>query len=121
MSIQNVRDLKVYARSFELAMTIFYTAKKFPDFERFSLTSQIIRSSRSISANIREGYAKRTYEQVFIRHLIDALGSCEETRCWLDFAHNCKYIEQDLYDELDNQYAELSSMIFVLQKNWKKL
>jgi len=121
MSIQNIKDLKVYSKSFDLAMEIFQLVQKFPPEEKFSLSSQIVRSSRSVSANIREGYAKRFYEQVFIRHLIDSLGSSEETRCWLEFAYNCKYIDDETFAQLDQNFAELSSMIFSLQKNWKKL
>jgi four helix bundle protein len=121
MSIQSVRDLKVYSKSFDLAMEIFKIVKDFPSEEKFSLSSQIVRSSRSVSANIREGYAKRFYDQVFIRHLVDSLGSSEETRCWLEFAYQCKYIDQNTFDELDQAYSEVSAMIFSLQKNWKKL
>jgi four helix bundle protein len=92
--IKNVKDLKVYKLAYKLAMEVFEISKKFPAEERCSLTDQIRRSSRSVSINIREGYAKRRYEQVFIRHLNDSLGSSEETRGWLDFAKDCKYITQ---------------------------
>jgi four helix bundle protein len=121
MSIKSIKDLKVYTEAFSLAMEVFQITRHFPDIEKYSLSSQIVRSSRSVAANIREGYAKRIYEQVFIRHLVDSLGSCEETRCWLDFAYQCKYLEKDIYDKLDNKYASLSAMLFNLQKNWKKL
>lgn len=121
MGIQNVQDLVIYTKSFDLAMEIFKTAKKFPSEEKYSLTSQIVRSSRSVSANIREGYAKRHYEQVFIRHLVDALGSSEETRCWLDFAFACGYLEEKNHIDVNERYAELSAMIFSLQKKWKHL
>lgn len=121
MSIKTIDDLKVYNESFDLAMEIFHLARHFPDFEKYSLTSQIIRSSRSVAANIREGYAKKIYESVFIRHLVDALGSCEETRCWLDFAYQCNYIKKDTFGKLDDKYSALSAMVFNLQKNWKKL
>ena len=120
MGIQNVKDLKVYTKSFDFAMEIFRLVRSFPSEEKYSLTSQIVRSSRSVSANIREGYAKRHYEQIFIRHLVDSLGSSEETRCWLDFAFACEYLDKDTYQRLDQQYGELSAMIFSLQKNWKK-
>lgn len=121
MSIQRISDLKVYSKSFDLAMEIFELVKDFPSEEKFSLSSQIVRSSRSVSANIREGYAKRFYEQVFIRHLVDSLGSSEETRCWIEFAYHCKYIDDKTFEKLDQSYADLSAMIFSLQKNWKKL
>lgn len=83
MGIKSIDDLKVYNLAFELAMEIFKLTLNFPKEERFSLTDQIRRSSRSVAINIREGFAKRKYENVFIRHLNDALGSSEETRGWL--------------------------------------
>lgn len=86
IAIKNVKDLKVYRLAHKLAMEIFEITKTFPKEETYSLTDQMRRSSRSVSINIREGYAKRRYEQVFIRHLNDSLGSSEETRGWLDFA-----------------------------------
>ena len=121
MGIQTVKDLNVYNEAFNLAMTVFSECKSFPNSEKYSLTSQIIRYSRSIAANIREGYTKRADEQIFARHLIDALGSSEETRCWLDFALSCGYINAEKHSELDKSYAKLSAMIFALRKNWKPL
>lgn len=85
MSIKSVRDLEVYRLALELAMEVFELTKKFPKEEKYSLTDQIRRSSRSVPINIREGFAKRRYENLFIRHLNDAMGSSEETRGWLDF------------------------------------
>ncbi|MCF8303937.1 MAG: four helix bundle protein [Bacteroidales bacterium] len=120
MAIQNIKDLKVYNAAFNTAMDIFHLTRNFPDEEKYSLTSQMVRSSRSIAANIREGYAKRSYEQVFIRHLIDSLGSSEETRTWLDFAIKCDYISNDIHQTLDNKYEEIGAMLYTLQKNWKK-
>lgn len=78
-SIKSLKDLKVYQLAYELAMEIFEITKTFPPEEKYSLTDQIRRSSRSVPINIREGFAKRKYEQIFIRHLNDALGSSEET------------------------------------------
>lgn len=117
--IKTVKDLKVYVSSFELAMEIFRLSKNFPKEEKYSLIIQIVRSSRSIAINIREGYAKRHYEQVFIRHLVDALGSCEETKGWLDFAYECKYLDNDSYIKYINKYDEIGAMLFKLIKNWK--
>ena len=94
-------------------------SRKFPQEEKYSLTNQIIRSSRSVPANIREGYAKRKYEQVFIKHLVDAIGSSEETRTWLDFARDCQYLSSDIYSEIDKKYKEIGSMLYGLIKNWK--
>lgn len=92
MGIKSVKDLKVYNLSYQLAMQTFELTKTFPKEEVYSLTDQIRKSSRSVAINIREGYAKRKYENVFIRHLNDSLRSSEETRGWLGFALDCMYI-----------------------------
>lgn len=73
--IKSYKDLEVHQMAYVFAMDIFYLSKRFPKEETYSLTSQIIRSSRSISANIAEGWAKREYENVFKQHLIHSLGS----------------------------------------------
>ena len=99
-------------------MEIFNITKSFPKEKTYSLTDQVRRSSRSVAMNIREGFAKRRYEQVFIRHLNDALGSSEETRGWLDSALDCKYILEKNYRELDSQY-EVGAMLYSLMNNWR--
>lgn len=118
-SIKNINDLKVYKKSFELAQEIFLLTKKFPKEETYSLVDQIRRSSRSVAVNIREGFAKRRYEQVFVRHLNDSLGSSEETRSWLDFSYACGYINIDKSNELNKKYDEVSAMLYALMNNWK--
>ncbi len=117
--IKNVKDLKVYNLSYQLASEIFGITKKFPKEETYSLTDQIRRSSRSVAMNIREGFAKRKYEQVFIRQLNDALGSSEETRGWLDFSLDCKYISKEEYYKLDKRYDEVNAMLYALIKSWR--
>ncbi len=116
--IKNIRDLKVYNLAYELAMKICEKSIKFPKEEVYSLTDQIRRSSRSVAINIREGFAKRRYKQVFIRHLNDGFGSSEETRGWLDFAKDCKYISQEELVVLDKKYDELNAMLYRLMNVW---
>lgn len=77
------------------------------------------RSSRSVAINIREGYAKRKYEQVFTRHLNDSLGSSEETSGWLDFAKDCKYITESEHKKLDDRYDEVNAMLYTLMNSWQ--
>lgn len=117
--IKNIRDLKVYQEAYKLAMKIFEITKKFPKEETYSLTDQIRRSSHSVAINIREGFAKKKYEQVFVRHLNDALGSSEETRGWLDFSLDCKYISKEEHVKLDSRSDEVNAMIYTLMNNWK--
>ena len=119
MSIKSVKDLEVYRLAYELAMKVFELTRKFPKEETYSLTDQLRRSSRSVPINVREGFAKRRYENVFIRHLTDAMGSSEETRGWLDFSLGCNYIDQDEHDSLDSKYDEVNAMLYSLINNWK--
>lgn len=120
-SIKSIKDLRVYTESFRLAMDIFNLTKKLPKEELYSLTDQIRRSSRSVPINIREGYAKRKYEHVFTRHLIDALGSSEETRGWLEFCLECSYLTNEEFHTLDDAYANLGGMLSNLERVWKPL
>ena len=117
--IKTIRDLKVYNLSFELAMEIFKLTKKFPKEEQYSLTDQMRRSSRSVPANIREGFAKRKFTKVFVKHLHDAIGSSEETRTWLDFAASCGYITPADNERLNRNYDEVAAMLHALQCRWK--
>ena len=119
MGIKSVRDLKIYTIAFELAMEIFKLTLNFPREEKYSLTDQIRRSSRSVPVNIREGFAKRRYENVFIRHLTDSIGSSEETRGWLEFSLRCRYINKEIHQRLDKSYDEVNAMLYSLMKNWK--
>jgi four helix bundle protein len=100
-------------------MAIFRISALFPKEETYSLTDQIRRSSRSIPINIREGFAKKKYQQVFVRHLNDALGSAEETRGWLDFSLDCKYISKEKYEDLDRKYSKVAAMLYSLMNKWK--
>ena len=117
-SIKSIKDLKVYSKAYQLALEVFELTKKFPKEETYSLTDQIRRSSRSVAINIREGFAKRKYEQVFIRHLVDAFGSSEETRGWLNFAYDIKYIDKEQFHNIDKQYDELNAMLYTLINSW---
>ncbi len=117
--IQKLKDLEVYVRAFNLAMQIFETTRSFPKEEVYSLTSQIVRSSRSVAANLSEGWAKRKYEQVFKQHLVHALGSVSETQTWTDFSLNCGYIAKDTHTELSGEVEIIGKMITNLYKKWK--
>jgi four helix bundle protein len=72
-----------------------------------------------VAINIREGFTKKNYENVFIRHLNDSIGSSEETRGWLDFSERCPYINNETHQRLDKSYDEVNAMLFSLMKNWK--
>jgi len=95
MEIRSAKDLDVYQQSYELAMQIFELSRSFPSEERFALTGQIRRSSRSVCMNLREAWAKRRYEAHFISKLTDCDGENSETDTSLDFAKDCGYISTE--------------------------
>ncbi|MBD3246283.1 MAG: four helix bundle protein [Candidatus Omnitrophica bacterium] len=117
--ITTYKDLVVYQVSFLAAKQIFVVSKRFPKEETYSLTDQLRRSTRSIPVNIAEGWAKRKYKNVFIRHLNDANGSCEETKVWLDFARDCLYIAEEEHKSFLDQYNKIGAMLFSLMKRWQ--
>ena len=104
------RDLRVYQSAYKLAMEIFTESKSFPREERYSLTDQIRRSSRSVAANIAEAFRKRRYPKMFINKLTDADGESTETQVWLDFAHDCGYLSKERRDEMTTGYEGLGRM-----------
>ena len=105
------RDLKVYQLAHKLAMDIFNESKTFPNDERYSLTDQIRRSSRSVAANIAEGFRKRRYANMFVSKLADADAEATETQVWLDFARDCSYLSQEAHARLTAGYEELGKML----------
>ena len=120
-SIRNIRDLKVYRAAYDLAMQVFEISKRFPKEETYSLTDQIRRSSRSVAGNIREGFAKRRFEQVLVKHFTDALGSSEETRTWLEVGGGCGYLSTEEYERLDKGYDEINAMLYVFVERWQSV
>ncbi len=111
MQINSAKDLKVYQKGYELAMRVFHLSKSFPTEEKYSLTSQIRRSSRSICLNLREAWAKRRYEAHFISKLTDCDGENSETDSSLDFAKDCGYISAAQHEEMTLLCREIGKML----------
>jgi four helix bundle protein len=105
------RDLKVYQLAFDLAMEIFRESKKFPADEKYSLTDQIRRASRSVPGNIGEGYRKKRYPKMFVSKMIDADGEAAETQVWVDVAQACGYLTEKRQLELRRGYEEVGRML----------
>ena len=114
--INSVRDLVVYKRAFDSAMTIFEISKKFPKEEMFSMTDQIRRSSRSVCTSLAEAWRKRRYKAVFINKLSDAAQEAGETQTWLEFALKCHYIDAQTFESLDKDYEEIFAMLSSMGK-----
>ena len=111
------RDLKVYQWSYDLAMEIFQLSKAFPKEELYSLTDQIRRSSRSVAANLAEGFRKRRYPNMLVNKLTDCDGEATETQVWLDFALDCGYMSRENHDRLIAGYEEVGKMLSDMMAN----
>jgi len=105
------RDLKVYQLAYKLAMEIFHASKAFPKEERYSLTDQIRRSSRSVATNIAEAFRKRRYPNMFVNKLSDADAEATETQVWLDFSLDCGYLATESHKILYERYEEVGRML----------
>ena len=92
-------------------MEVYEISKRFPQEEKFSLTDQIRRSSRSVSGNIAEGWRKRRYAKSFIAKITDSEGEAAETQDWLDYTLACKYIDDPSHKALDDKYDHIISMV----------
>lgn len=105
--IQSHRDLHVWQEAFRLAQCVFELTRPFPREERYSLTDQVRRSSRSVTANLAEAWIKRRYKAVFILKLNDAMAEAAETQTWLETAHACGYLDQRTFETLYQDYHNL--------------
>jgi four helix bundle protein len=118
MQINSAKDLKVYKAACALAMRIFEITKRFPPEEKFALTSQVRRSSRSVCLNLREAWAKRRYEAPhFLSKLTDCDGENGETDSSLDFAKDSRYISVEEHAEMTRRCNEIGRMLGSMIKN----
>jgi four helix bundle protein len=121
-NIRSFRELIVWQKSMDATMRIFELTRRFPNAEMFILTSQILRSSRSVPTNIAEAWRKRRYPAAWVSKLNDCEGEAAETQTHLDLALRCQYITQAEFQELDSLYEEILSMLVNMIDNpdqWK--
>ena len=109
--VQRHNDLKVYQQGRDVAMVIFQLSRAFPKEERYALTDQIRRSSRSVCANIAEAWRKRRYERAFVSKLSDAEAEVAETQVWIEFALLSGYIDETVATSLDQAYEQIIRML----------
>lgn len=119
MPIRTYRDLEVYQQSYVAALEVSRITKAFPCFEQLELGRQLRRSARSVPANIVEGWAKRSSPAEFKRYLQNALGSCAETKLWLEMAKDEGYLSLEKYKEMDTRYGEIAAKLTKLWKQWR--
>ena len=114
------KELLAYKKAYSLSMEIFRITKKFPKEEMYSLTDQIRRSSRSVSANFAEAYRKRRYPKHFVSKLTDCDAENGETQVWLDYSRDCKYIDNKTHNLLFNQSVEVGKLLNHMIQNPNK-
>ena len=118
--VKTHKDLRVYVKSFDAAMAIFRMTKSFPKEEVYSLTDQMRRSSRSVSANIAEAFRRRRYTKLFVLKLNESEAEAAETQNWLDFSLKCEYISPSAHQNAMQTYDEIIGMLVNMQKNPQK-
>lgn len=114
------KDLLAYQKAFQLAMEIFEITKGFPAEEKYALTDQIRRSSRSVCANMAEGYRRRKYANHYISKLTDSDAENSETLVWLDFALACNYITRETHNALFLKSTEIGKLLHYMITNPEK-
>jgi four helix bundle protein len=117
--VTHFKELRVYQQAFESAMRIFELSKSWPSEERYSLTDQIRRSSRSVCANVAEAWRKRRYVAHFVSKLSDADTEAAETQVWLDFALRCGYLGREERDRLYQVYDAINGGLVSMMANAK--
>ncbi len=114
------KDLLVFQKAHSLAMAIFDVSKSFPTEEKYSLTDQIRRSSRSVCANFGEAYRRTKYPAHFVSKLTDCDAESTETEIWLKFSYDCKYLSEEQFLDLSAKSAEVGRMLGHMINNPEK-
>ncbi len=112
--IKTHKGLEVFQLSYKSSMDIFFITRSFPKEEVYALTSQILRSSRSVSANLAEAFRKRRYEKAFVAKLSDSEAEAAETQVWLDYSLGCGYITDEVYLKLYSRYDQIIGKIVIM-------
>ena len=107
MKIRSHKELDTFKIAFDVSIEIFELSKGFPKEEKYSLTDQIRRSSRSVCANLAEAFRKRKYPKSFVYKLSDSEGEAAETQVWLDYALEFGYVEESNYNQLYEKYNQI--------------
>ena len=115
--VNHFRQLRVYLQAFQAAMRIYTLSKRWPKEERYALTDQIRRASRSVNSNIAEAWRKRRYPSHFTSKLSDADAEAAECQVWLEFAWQCGYIDEATFHELDQIYETICGGLVLMMND----
>jgi four helix bundle protein len=118
--VKSVEDLVVFQRAYALSLEVHRTSLLFPQIEQYGLAEQLRRCSKSICANLSEGFAKqRDSSAEFRRFLKMAIASCDETQVWIRYCKDLDYIDQSQFGTWSGGYKEVARMLRGLHKSWK--
>jgi four helix bundle protein len=110
-TINSYKDLRVFQNAMKAAMKIFQLTEKFPPEEKYAMADQMRLSSRSVCSNITRAWRKRRFKTPFIAKLNDSEGEACETQVWVEFARQCKYLDDDVCDDLDAVYNHIMGQL----------
>lgn len=116
-NIRSFKELRVWQNAMDAAMRVFDMTKRFPVEEKYSLTDQFRRASRSVAANISEGWRKRRYQAAFVSKLNDAESEAAESQTWVEFALRCKYLTAEDAEILDRCYEQILGQLVAMIEN----
>ena len=118
MTVKSFEELDVFKRAYRISLEIHKATLKFPTIEQYALADQIRRASKSIGANIVEGFAKQVFSKPeFKRYISNAMGSSDEMRMWVRYCLDLSYINEETWKRWSDEYKAISKMLFVLAKN----
>ena len=118
-TVRSFRDLEVYQRAYSLSLDVHKATLDFPRIEQYALADQMRRGSKSICANIAEGFAKqRASSAEFRRYVLIAIGSSDEMKVWLDYGRDLGYLEASRVEVWQGEYARISRMLHGLVESW---
>ena len=119
-TVRSFEDLEVYRRAYKLALELHKSSLNFPKHEQYALADQIRRASKSVCANLAEGFARqRSSSADFHRFIVLALGSSDEMKVWLSFCFDLGYVSADDVKRMKEEYSEIARMLHGLMSSWK--
>ncbi len=120
-AIQRVEDLEVFRRAYRLSLEVHRASLGFPRIEQFAMADQLRRASKSICANLAEGFAKQGYSAAeYRRYLLAAIGSSDETQLWLRYGADLGYLTEEVGRKWREEYGEISRMLRGLHSSWSR-
>jgi four helix bundle protein len=120
-TIQRVEDLEVFRRAYRVSLEVHRASLEFPRIEQFALADQLRRSSKSVCANLAEGFAKQGYSAAeYRRYLLAAIGSSDESQLWLRYCVDLGYVEEATGRKWQDGYIEISRMLRGLHASWSR-